>query len=150
MRFGIDTLILVLLASGIAGCDRELVVVNPEISGTLSVRGMPANGAEVLIGFSGDHDRPCAGVPVAAVVDADGRFMVPAKTTRMRRADVERFPGVFQNYVCFRYRDEVIVGSLLLTKPDEMKAYMGVCASPRTSTGYDDRLCRWTRRDALQ
>lgn len=64
----------------------------------------------------------------------------------MRRADVESIPDVFQNYVCFRYRGELIVGSLMLTKPNEIRTSIGGCVSPQTSTGYDDRVCRWSRR----
>jgi hypothetical protein len=52
---------VIALACVIAGCDskRELVVIAPDVSGTLTVRGEPAEGAEVLIGFRESRSPLC-------------------------------------------------------------------------------------------
>jgi len=136
-------------ALALVGCGKERVALTPEFRGTLSAGGKPAAGAEVLIGFSGDHDRPCDGLPVAAVVDAGGHFSAPAKTTRMSKRERAAIPfGTFQNYVCFRYKDEVLISSMFLTSPDETDKYTGTCVTPHISTGYDDHMCQWRREHA--
>ena len=137
------------LALSLTACRKEHVLVAPEFSGTLVVDGEPGAGAEVLVGFSGDHDQPCAGLPVAAVADATGYFRAQAQTVSMSKSERQAIPyGTFQNYVCFRYKGELFVSSLFITDPQEKERYVGSCIAPHTSTGYDDRMCQWRREHA--
>ena len=125
------------------------MVLVPEFRGTLSANGKPAEGAEVLIGFSGDHDRPCHDLPVVAVVDEGGHFSASAKTTRMSKQKREAIShGNFRNYVCFRYKDELLISSMFITRPDETDKYIGACVTPHISTRYDDHMCQWRREHA--
>jgi hypothetical protein len=143
------SLLIATLTFILVGCGGDRVVLAPEFAGTFVAHGKAAIGAEVLIGFSGDHDHPCEGLPVAATVDAAGRFNAPARTSRMTEQEREAIPyGTFQNYVCFRYKGELLVSSMFITNPDETDKYIGACVTPHTSTGYDDHMCRWRREHA--
>jgi hypothetical protein len=137
------------LALSLTACGKEDVVIAPEFSGRLVVDDKPGAGAEVLVGFSGDHDQPCDGLPVAAVADATGYFRAKAQTVSMSKSEKRAVPyGTFQNYVCFRYKGELFVSSLFITDPQEKDRYIGSCIAPHTSTGYDDRMCQWRREHA--
>jgi hypothetical protein len=141
--------VFLVVALALSACGRERVVLAPEFTGTFVAHGKPGVGAEVLIGFSGDHDRPCNDLPVAAVVDAGGHFHVPAKTVQMSTKERAAIPyGTFQNYVCFRYNDELLISSMFITSIDETDTYVGACVTPHTPTFYDDHMCSWRREHA--
>lgn len=142
------TALLALAAAAARAPSQSTVVLSPEFSGTFFANGHEAVGAEVRVGFSGDYDHPCRGLPVAALVDASGRFAVPAKTAQMSPQELKTIPyGTFQNYVCFDYQGETLVDSMFLTVPNEPFKYIGVCVTPRAQ-GDGEFLCRWRKGHA--
>jgi len=144
----VGTGLLALAVGAASASDQTTVVVSPEFSGTFFANEHEAAGAGVRVGFSGDHGHPCRGLPVAAVVDASGRFAVPARTARMSSQELKSVPyGSFQNYVCFDFHGETLVDSMFVTYPDEPYKYVGACVAPHAE-GYDEFLCRWRKEHA--
>ena len=135
--------------SGTGGCTYQTVALGPDLRGTLTVDGKAARDAEVLVGFSGDHDKPCSGLTASARTDASGRFHVPARTARFTAKQIEAIPyGTTQNYVCFRHKGRLIIDSMLLVQPGDQKRYEAECISPRPlgATGEDAMACWWRAR----
>jgi hypothetical protein len=134
-----------------AGCKSQSATLGPELEGTLTIDGKKAQGAQVLVGFSGDHDNPCQGLVPSALVDKNGWFHVPERTARLTAKEIQAIPyGTTVNYVCFRYNGRLIVDSMLLIEPTHSKSYIVDCRSPRPSiaTGEDAMVCRWRVRTA--
>ena len=132
--------------AGVAGCKSQRATLGPELKGTLTIDGERAEGAEVLVGFSGDHDNPCKDLVPSARTDKNGGFHVPKRTTRLTAKEVEAIPhGTTVNYVCFQYQGRLIVDSMFLIEPSHNKTYVADCLSPRPpgATGQDAMVCWW-------
>ena len=152
MHANIFSTLITALAALISGCAgesiRKPVADMPEFSGVFFADGHAAAGAKVLIGFSGDHDHPCNGLPTVATVDASGHFLAPAKTSKMSAEDLEAAQShLFQTYICFSYNGKVLVDSMFITQPNDPYRYIGICKIPYT-TGYDEGLCQWRKEHA--
>jgi hypothetical protein len=137
-----------LLASASA-CTYQTAALGPELEGTLSVDGNAAQGAEVLVGFSGNHDTPCSGLKPSARTDESGHFHVPARTARLTQREIQAIPyGTTQNYVCFRYKGTLIIDGMILVQPGKPVSYIANCVSPRPpeAAGEDAQVCWWRSR----
>jgi hypothetical protein len=135
---------LVILAL-LAGCDIQTVTLSPEIDGTLTINGKLAKSAEVFIGFSGDHDHPCPALP-ATRTDSRGRFHLSAITARYSAETIKSRPySTTQNYMCFKYQGELMVGDLTLTELNETNKYIAVCRLPvpPNAVAEDGLVCQW-------
>jgi hypothetical protein len=144
----VGTALMALVAGAAGDPTRTSVLASPEFSGTLFINGVAATGAEVLIGFSGDYDHPCSGLPIAAIVDANGHFSAPAKTFQMTPEVLRAVPyQSFQNYVCFSYNGETLVDSMFVTYQNYPYKYIGNCTTPYTD-GYEKGMCRWRKEHA--
>jgi hypothetical protein len=133
----------------VGACTGQAVSLRPELDGTLAVDGRAAQGAEVFVGFSGDHDKPCSGLTPSARTDGNGQFHVPSRQARLTAKEIAAIPyGTTPNYVCFRYRGQLIVDSLFLIEPSNHKSYVAKCVSPRPvgAIGEDAQVCWWRVR----
>jgi hypothetical protein len=141
--------LLLLVATGfasLAASKTQMVTLGPELDGTLTIDGKKAQGAEVLVGFSGNHDNPCKGLTPSAHTDKNGWFHVPARTARLSAKEIKAIPyGTTVNYVCFRSRNQLIVDGMFLIEPSNHKRYTADCRSPRATgaTGEDAQICWW-------
>jgi hypothetical protein len=128
-----------------AGCGVQTVTLSPEIDGSLTVNGELARNAEVFVGFSGDHDHPCPAAPVTRT-DSKGRFHLAAIRTRYSAKTIKsRRYSTTQNYMCFRYQGELVVGDLTLTELSDTKRYFAECRVPvpPNAAAEDGLVCRW-------
>jgi hypothetical protein len=138
--------LLLSVAVLMAGCEFQSATLGPELEGTLTIDGKKAQGAEVLVGFSGDHDNPCKALTPSAHTDKNGWFHVPERTARLTAKEIQAIPyGTTVNYVCFRYRGLLIVDGMFLIEPNHHKIYVADCRSPRPpdATGEDAGVCWW-------
>ena len=142
MRNSFTTLqVLIAALLLLAACSAERVTLSPEIDGVLVVNGRAASNADVLVGFSGDHNVPCKSLKPAAQTAENGEFHVAA-TTR-RASDRPANPVIpTENYICFRYRGKLIVGNLILIMPEHTK-YFAECRVPvpQGATAEDSLVC---------
>ncbi len=120
------------------GCAAPEQTVSPEIDGSLTVNGAPAQHIEVFLGFTGDHDAPCPSVP-AARTNKNGQFHIPARVAQHSSAKLT------QNYLCFKVQDRLIEATLMLVKPDEARKYIAECRLPVPPDAYaeDKQVCQW-------
>jgi hypothetical protein len=129
----------------LSGCARQTVTLSPEINGSLIINGNPAKNAEVFVGFSGDHTHPCPAAPQSRT-DALGGFHLPAVTARHTARSIQSRPyTTTQNYLCFKYQGELIVGNLTLTELSDTKRYFVECRAPvpQNAVAEDGLVCQW-------
>lgn len=153
MRIKIPAIVKTLFAAAVlasaGACVYQTAALSPELEGTLSIEGNAAQGAEVLVGFSGDHNHPCSGLKPSAHTDVHGRFHVRARTARLTQKEIQAIPyGTTQNYVCFRHKGQIIVDAMFLVQPGKPGSYIAKCISPRPpeAVGEDASVCWWRKR----
>ena len=119
------------------GCAAPEQTVTPEIGGSLTINGAPAQHIEVFLGFTGDHDVPCPSTP-AGRTDKDGQFHIPARVA-------QHSAQLTENYLCFKVHGRLVMATLMLVKPDETRKYIAECRLPVPPDAYaeDKQVCQW-------
>lgn len=109
---------IVCLAAGCAPYPHR-VFIRPEVTGTLSVGGVPARGAQVFLGTSSDQREPCKAAVAIGTTDDQGGFVIaPLEKTVFFYSAINAPDTIMQlTNVCFGRPDHPVeLGAQLVVK----------------------------------
>ena len=120
------------------------VALRPEVSGLVTLKGIPAAGIEISIGRARTGGPPCGAGPVSVVTNSTGRFYIPE--LRGRKSDLtakELENGQTWTLLCIGPRGATVPDILFVTSVSGEDGRRLKCNLPRPSpSAYDPRACR--------